>query len=747
MNLSKSRLAVAIMAVTTPFVNANTDSGNNQYSILDQVTVSASRTEKKVAETAGSVTVIDQKKIDKNLFQDIGDLVKHEPGVTVKTEGGRFGLNGFNIRGMEGDRVKIMVDGQSMPKSFKNGTYLNAGSDFVDIETLKRVEIVKGPSSTMNGSDAMAGTVAFVTKEAPPSDFLKAEGDDSYASIKSGYSSANQGFTNTLTFANRSDRLESMFIYTRRDGKETQTHGSSDGGYGASRGKADSQDIAGNNYLGKLQYQLTDSQRLGLTLERYNNDVKGTAESLMYYPDPAYNIEYDKYQYKDKKNRSRIALDHQWNAGIGLFDNLKTTLGWQQSKTDQETELHRIDTDPDMDRFRESKYEQTTWQYSMVFDKSLEFSHGLHSFVYGIDIAKSAIKSQRYLLDIEEGGNIKDNRTVRDFPLTDEYNYAAFVSDDILLLNDRLRITPGLRYDYRKIKTDPDALFINNGNAGAVSESSSFSKVTGQLGAVFDFTDNLSGFVQYAQGFRAPKADEMYFSYSSPYYELRANSDLKAETSNNYEIGVRGKTSLAQYEVATFYSDYDNFIEDKIWKEGSKDIYQKQNLAEAWVRGIELKGTMALANLSPAAEGFSLKGSIAFAEGKYENPTNGEQPLNSVAPIQGVFSLAYDAPSYKWGSEATLTLVKGKDKSDIDQSEASSSKEGDQFEAPGYGIVDLTAYYKPMKDLTLSAGLFNLTDKKYWHWNDVRGKGQANQGLDRYTQPGRNIAVSLKWEI
>jgi len=76
------------------------------------------------------------------------------------------------------------------------------------------------------------------------------------------------------------------------------------------------------------------------------------------------------------------------------------------------------------------------------------------------------------------------------------------------------------------------------------------------------------------------------------------------------------------------------------------------------------------------------------------------------------------------------------------------------FKTPGFGILDLTGFYKVTHDVTLNAGLYNLTDKKYWNWDDVRSydsvgeagvTGPAN--LDRLTQPGRNFAINVIWDI
>jgi hemoglobin/transferrin/lactoferrin receptor protein len=59
-------------------------------------------------------------------------------------------------------------------------------------------------------------------------------------------------------------------------------------------------------------------------------------------------------------------------------------------------------------------------------------------------------------------------------------------------------------------------------------------------------------------------------------------------------------------------------------------------------------------------------------------------------------------------------------------------------------VVDLLAYWNPLTNLQLNAGLFNVTDRKYWHWSDVRGVAASIAVLDRFTQPGRNLSVSVK---
>ena len=183
--------------------------------------------------------------------------------------------------------------------------------------------------------------------------------------------------------------------------------------------------------------------------------------------------------------------------------------------------------------------------------------------------------------------------------------------------------------------------------------------------------------------------------------------------------------------------------------------FQYQNLSDASIHGLEFKGGIFLDEAFGAPQGTRLTTAVAWAQGKGTKPgENGtfynDEPLNSIAPLTAVIGFGYDSPSEKWGSELMWTLVAAKDLEDTsnvtDVSMGGTHGE-DKFTPAGYGTVDFTAYYKPVKDVTVNAGIFNMADKKYWVWDDVRNITSTDAGINRYTQPGRNYSVSIKWEM
>ena len=217
---------------------------------------------------------------------------------------------------------------------------------------------------------------------------------------------------------------------------------------------------------------------------------------------------------------------------------------------------------------------------------------------------------------------------------------------------------------------------------------------------------------------------------------------------DSYETGLRGQFEAGTFDVAVFYNKYRDFIDENAITPGyTETTFQSNNIAHATIKGLELKGRLNLDSFG-APTGLYTQGSVAYLYGR--NDDSG-QPLNSINPLTGVFGLGYDQDNY--GALLSWTLVKRKTRVD-----STSFKTPDgtstQFKTPGYGVLDLAGFYKVTDDVTVNAGLYNLTNKKYWQWDDVRGYDSVGEAsvtqpanLDRLTQPGRNFAINLVWDI
>ncbi|MGX2957275.1 lactoferrin/transferrin family TonB-dependent receptor [Ursidibacter arcticus] len=164
--------------------------------------------------------------INKEQVLNIRDLVRYDPGVAV-VEQGRGASAGYSIRGVDKNRVALMVDGIPQAQSYvmqgENSRARHGGGSINEIENenITSIEISKGASSAEYGSGSLGGAIGFRTKE--PNDIIP-EGKNWGLATKSAYSSKNKQYTNSLGFAGRAGGFEGLVQYTHKVGKSTQIH-------------------------------------------------------------------------------------------------------------------------------------------------------------------------------------------------------------------------------------------------------------------------------------------------------------------------------------------------------------------------------------------------------------------------------------------------------------------------------------------------------------------------------------------
>ena len=184
---------------------------------LEQVTISATKTERDPLTTPGEVSVLTQEYFQQRQAQSLDDVLRYAPGVDSGT-GPRTMGEGPNIRGMSGARVLTLLDGVRL--SFQSG---HTGRIFIDTEQIKQVEVIRGPGSALYGSQALGGVVAMETRD--PSDFLAP--DMKYGiRQKLGYQYANEELLSTTTLSARlTDQVEVMTMGTFRAGENVRLGG------------------------------------------------------------------------------------------------------------------------------------------------------------------------------------------------------------------------------------------------------------------------------------------------------------------------------------------------------------------------------------------------------------------------------------------------------------------------------------------------------------------------------------------
>lgn len=141
-------------------VHASRDTSASLHGI-DPVIITATRTARTADETLSSVTVIDRKEIERRQAHSVQDLLRGIPGVDIADSGGRGKATSVFLRGTESDHVLVLIDG------VKVGSATLGTTAFQDIpvEQIERLEIVRGPRSSLYGSEAVGGVIQIFTRK------------------------------------------------------------------------------------------------------------------------------------------------------------------------------------------------------------------------------------------------------------------------------------------------------------------------------------------------------------------------------------------------------------------------------------------------------------------------------------------------------------------------------------------------------------------------------------------------------
>lgn len=135
---------------------------------LDPVVVTATRTEEKLSDTLAPVTVITRADIERLQPRDFQDLLIGLPGITVNNSGGSGKATTISLRGTNSDHVIVLLDGIKMGSA----TLGTTGFEQIPVDLIDHIEIVRGPRSSLYGSEAIGGVIQIFTKRAKPGESL-----------------------------------------------------------------------------------------------------------------------------------------------------------------------------------------------------------------------------------------------------------------------------------------------------------------------------------------------------------------------------------------------------------------------------------------------------------------------------------------------------------------------------------------------------------------------------------------------
>ena len=728
---------IMILGVFLSFPMVN--SQDNTEEVEEIVTVS-SKQPVPIDKVVGSVALISQDEIETRMVSDVSQLLENTIGVTVpkRVTSGRLRNSDVVVRGVGNNRVNIFIDGFRTGDAYQSGGY---GKDLVDTELLKRVEILKGPSSSLYGSDGLAGTIAYTTKDA--SDFV----DDSnkYLSLTLSNQNVNSQQKVTVLGAFVLNNIETLVQLSGKNMNQMKVHDDATETLNPMSGEQDS-------VLAKLKISLDNGSSITMTFDNQESDSDYNLLTDLGSGFSAANMQVENVSSSvglDTSNRERVSLTYDFTGNNNFYDSGVIRL-FSQS-TDQRTRTSKNKAIMVMPAFGPPIPSFVPTAESSDYDFNQEVSGfsaemikvvGRHNIVYGFesetaDYSRNNDKTEVNLLT----GAI--NKTLANtlyphkrFPDSEVTREAIFINDRVYL-NDKTTVVLGARYDSYDQDAKSDALHARNNIFGHEVKPRSDSEVSLKVGLIRDIGEDMSVFLQYAEGYRNPNFDEAYNTYTNlaQMYTIIPNPNITAETSEGFEVGLRGSLNTTSWSLAYYKNDYKDFIAYEYLFPPVQGVLQVQyqNLGSVETDGIEFESkTMFSDNLS-ASFGVSLN------DGKEDDGY-----LESMSPDHAKIGLSWvsDTGKFRWN---TISTLMESSRSNLAPVCGRSGQCSPAQQTPGRVTLDTYLSFDLSQRFNLKLGIRNLTDVKYWDYPTIAG--QAEGTADEFLMPGRNMSLSLKFSL
>jgi len=671
---------------------------------LDEIVVTATRRDLRIFDAPYMVERIDSQDIqERKMAKSTAEIFSDTPSIgPQKTSGGQ---GSPYIRGLTGYHTLLLIDGIRLNNSvFRSGP--NQYWNTIDPFTIGRLEIVKGPSSVLYGSDAVGGTVNAITRSVE--EFP--DGFNCQRRIVYRYGSADDSNIGRAEISgNVGQKLGFIAGMSLKDFNDLEAgHGTGTQpktGYGEH-----SCDL-------KLDYYPDPDSKLTFAHQCFRQDDAWRAHATPYGVSwHGTTVGDDRVRVLDQE-RDLTYLQYQVK-NLGSFINAaKFSLSWQEQ---EEGEV----------RMRSNR--QITRQgwtcRSLGLSAQFESDTPLGVFTYGGEFYRDFVDSFRR--DYNPDGSLKKVRIQG--PVADDATYdllGLYVQDQFPITRD-LEAIVGLRYSYARA----DANAVEDPLTGTrVSVTDSWQAVVGSGRLLYHIGEHWNLFGGVSQGFRAPGLSDLSRLDSARSNETETPSlSLSPEKFTACEIGAKASYGRWSGQVAFFHTAIRDWI-DRVPTgrviDGKPEV-QKVNTGNGYIHGIELEGECHL------SREWSLFGGLACQRGEVDTYPTSERvkerrPMSRIAPPTAVLGARWQLDKGRLWFEAVTRMAAKQDRlSPGDELDTQRIPPGG---TPGYGVLTLRGGIRVTKDLKLNAAIENVFDKNY----RIHGSGQ--------NEPGRNFLLSADW--
>jgi hemoglobin/transferrin/lactoferrin receptor protein len=729
---------------------------NKQSAQLDEIVLSVFKKSEKTNRIAEQIAVVSSKEIQKISPQTSADLLATIPGIKVQKS--QFGGGSPVIRGMESNRVLLVVDGVRMNNAIYRKGHLQS-SISVAPNMLDKTEVVFGPSSVLYGSDALGGVIHYYTKTPK----LSAE-EEVKSQFFSRFSSVNQEITShvsaELRFSNWASLTSISFSnFGDLQSGSRRSHGFKDWGkvfyYSENRYGNYTENPTVNprpevlkntgyhqtDFLQKFFIPLSKNTELKINLQYSTSSNIPRFDRLIEFKNNS--LKFAEWNY-GPQNRFLLSSQFLIHPNKKWLESGSITGAYQQIK---ESRIQR--KFGSLDR---SYREELVNVFSVNGDFSVSLTQDKKRVLsYGFEFTYNDVRSKSYgkTLVVSNG---QINGSSSGFKVQSRYPdggsnylsssaYIAYRQD----LNSKTTLNTGLRFTNTTLHAlwlDQTFIHLPETNITAVN-----SAVTATIGYVYRPGKNWQLNSVVSSGFRSPNIDDIGRVREKSGNISVPNIHVNPEFAYNVEIGLQKYFNDKKFRVGAnvYYSLLDNYIQrDFVYNtDGSKKQVQfdgefgnaitNQNKGTAYVFGYTLS------YLGKISSTINSSGFITYTKGRTYDT---KEPMSSIPPLFGRVEINYKKDKIEFG--AALKFNSKKDIEDFNITEGIDNHDltpivdpnaildsDKYYGSPSWMTIGLTSNYLLSDTFSIQARLDNIFDEHYIEF------------ASGISAPGRNASISF----
>lgn len=677
MNKTKTAQRKALLAAITVFVMGGVTAQAEELPVysFDEVVVTATRTENDVKKVPASTQVITQEDIKRGGATSVRNALSMYANIFQKSKV-RGGGHDIIIRGMETKHSLVMVNGRRISNEADANGLGNAMSlDRININDVEKIEIVRGPSSALYGSEAMGGVLNIITKPSKEQTLLT--GLEHTSEDTSHWWHADTG-----RIGNFSMTLDARFNKINRSMLDTATESDP---YGTAQ-----------TYNASLNYYVNDHSYVNAYMDYYSQHLKTDMGTPAMKPITL------------TTSSGKMSLSGQAmleGTGSKAFKQKNYGISWNGKTDKNDWQIQAY-----MSKFNWSTTSSTKvlgsippagmegmFNYLLQKKNTYDFNHDEHNMwaiegrdslrvndhhrvTFGAEYVKDKVAGTGLGSNGDGVHSITENGKTKSSSEKTLSSYAAYLQDEIEY--GKWFIVPAIRYDHH---------------------SAYGSHTSPKIGVTYNATDHFRIKANYGDGFKAPSVSQLYYDLDMEmgrgnWVHLTGNPNLKPEKSKSWDLGVEAEFGKGYGSLTYFDNDVDNLIASipKGKDSNGHKLHRYENVNKARIKGLE--NTLGY-RFNDTLE-FKVTSTLLDAK-----DTSAGKDLTQRARLSQIYQLIYDDhKDTGWSAvlwnQLDYKFVTGK------------AWEGGESVKKSYSLTNFSLTRKVNKDTRFYGSVQNIFDKK-----------------------------------